>query len=113
MNDHFGVAVGSEDMPEANQLGAKLLEVVDLSIEDDPDGGFRIGHRLMSEGEIDDRQTSKAEPERALNQVALIVRAAMDDRRGHPADGLRVDRLVDVLEVKLTGNAAHGQDSIR
>src|SRR6201999_139108 len=44
MDDHFRVALCPEDMAEAHQLVAELLEVVDLSVKYDPGRVFRIRH---------------------------------------------------------------------
>ena len=88
------------------QFGAQLFEVVDLAIENDPDGFLLIRHRLMTAGQIDDGKPSKTQADRAGDEVALIVGATMGDRSRHPPDRLGLHRFVS-REIKLAGYAAH------
>ena len=45
------------------QLSAQLLEIVNLAVENDPDGFFGVGHRLMAAGQIDDGKPPETEPD--------------------------------------------------
>src|SRR5262249_18001985 len=89
----------------------ELWEVVDLAVEDDPDGAFRVGHRLMPAGQVDDRQTAEAEPERPIEVIPVVIGAAMHDAGRHPGRRFRKHRSV-VAEIKLPANATHRMRSL-
>src|SRR5438105_449011 len=59
------------------QLRAKCQVIVDLSIEDNVNRPVFIGHGLMPAGNIDDRETTMAETNVAVNIDAGIVWAAV------------------------------------
>jgi hypothetical protein len=63
MYDDLGIRLGFEDMALAEEVVAKGLIVVDLAVEDDPDRAVLIGKRLVSPGQVDDRQPAKTEPD--------------------------------------------------
>ena len=65
------------------QFTPEFKEVVDFTIENDPNGFFLVRHGLMTACEIDDREPAKTEPERSGNVVPLVIRASMDERLGH------------------------------
>src|SRR5437867_4070630 len=67
VNDSLGVAVSLKDMTLADQFLAQLAEVVDLSVEDDPDRPIFVGDRLVASYEIDDRQSTHAKRSTAVN----------------------------------------------
>src|SRR5437773_12442745 len=50
MDDHLGVRVGPEDTSGVLELHAKLEVVVNLAVEDDPNGTIFVSHGLKSEG---------------------------------------------------------------
>jgi hypothetical protein len=89
------------------KLGPQLFEIIDLTVQNDPDPFFGIGHRLVSASEIYDGKPSEAQSKRTRQKVTLVVRTAMDHSLGHSADRFRFYRLVSG-EIKLTANAAHG-----
>ena len=85
---------------------AEFGEVVNLAIEDNPDGFIFVGHRLMTgRAEVDDAQA--AVPERNCVSGAgeypdpTVVRPAMSHSFGHPADQVLI-RLAP-----YSSNAAH------
>jgi hypothetical protein len=59
----LGIRLGFEDMALAEEVVAKGLIIVDLAVEDDPDRAILIGKRLVSPGQVDDRQPAKTEPD--------------------------------------------------
>ena len=64
MHDRFSVAGCAELVPALLQLVLQVAIVVDLAVEDDPDPPIFIAERLMSAGQIDNREATK--PERGL-----------------------------------------------
>ena len=69
-------------MPERGQLAAKLMMVVDLSVEDDDDVTALVAHRLRrGVGEVDDLQARMAERAFAADPRAALIGTAMRQRR--------------------------------
>src|SRR2546425_1040086 len=60
VNDHLGVSAGVEAVATSFQCPAQLWEVVDLPIEDDPEGSVLVVDGLMSRRQIDDTQSAHA-----------------------------------------------------
>jgi hypothetical protein len=56
------------------------LEVINLAIENDPDGTVLVREWLMTADEIDDAEAVEAEPDVALEIEPGIVRPAARDR---------------------------------
>ena len=73
--------------PLRDELFAQRQVVVDLAVEGDGDLGVVAAvHRLGAVGrQIDDRQAPVAERDRAFEEVAVAVRAAVGDDVSHPA----------------------------
>ena len=84
----FGVALRPEREPGRGELGAQVEVVVDLAVEDDRVAAILRGDRLMAAGDVDDGEATHAEAEIAVDELAAVVRSAMDD-----AVALRDDRL--------------------
>src|SRR5438132_722333 len=61
MDYHLGVAMRGEPVPPALQLGTELREVVDLAVENDPDGSILVKHRLVASSQIDDAKAAHPE----------------------------------------------------
>src|SRR5436190_4678439 len=93
-------------MPMTFQLGAELGEVVDLPVEDHPHGLFVVGHRLMAAGEVDNRQPTETETERAVDKKPLVIGAAMNELLRHVPEALARNRR-EALVVVLSADAAH------
>jgi hypothetical protein len=94
------------------KLGPQFFEVVDLTIQDDPNLFLCVRHRLVAAGQIDDRQPTETEPEWTVEKVTLIVRAAVDHRLGHPSDRFRFYRVAP-KKIKLAANAAHSFKEVK
>ncbi len=79
VNDDLGIRARAKDVSERLELASKLVEIVDLTVENDPDRFLLIRHRLMSACNIDNRKAAKSEPNRAIYVVALVVRTTVRD----------------------------------
>src|SRR5262245_43190043 len=106
VNDGLGVGLRPELVSAALELGAQLLEVVDLTVEDDPDGLLGVGHWLMAAGQVDDGESTEAQPYRAVQVMALVVGTPVDDSRGHRLDVVQ-QNVGAVAEVVLSADSAH------
>ena len=80
-------------------LALQLLVVVDLAVLDDVDGAVLVRDRLVAALEVDDREPARREPDAALQEHAVRVGAAMDERCAHLGQPARVH------------GAARGRDS--
>jgi hypothetical protein len=61
MHDALGIGVRPKAMSTRFEVRSQLAVVVDLAIEDDPNGFIFIGQRLMTGAQIDDRQPPKSQ----------------------------------------------------
>src|SRR5687768_9947737 len=105
VNDGFGVAAGLEHVATTLEIAAQLAVVVDLPVEDNPDGPVFVGDRLMAAREVDDAQPAHAERHAVTEIHPLVVRTAVHDRGAHAAD-VRL-RYRSSIPAHDSGNAAH------
>ena len=85
----------------------KRLVVVDLAVEDDPDGFVLVRHRLAAGGrEIHDGEPAVAQPHRPVEQDAVVVRSAVGEALGHALQQAPLDRLPG-RELGDAGDPAH------
>ena len=68
----------------------KRLVVIDLAIENHPDGAIFIRDWLVASGKVDDAKAPHAEPHRALHKEAFVIRTAVPNLVAHRLD----DRLL-------------------
>src|SRR5438093_5872306 len=59
--DDFGVTPRPESVALRLELRPEAAEVVDLAVEDDHERSPRVGHRLRSRAEVDDRESRHPE----------------------------------------------------
>jgi hypothetical protein len=85
---------------------SEFLEIVNLAVKNSPNGLFRVRHRLMAAGQINDGEPAETQAERAIEKIAFVIRAAMKHRARHPPDCLRVNRFIPG-KIKLAANPAH------
>ena len=67
----------ANEWPRRLQVVAQLLEVVDLAVEDAPDGAVFVAHGLAAGGEVDDAQPAHGQTGAGRHVEALVVRAPM------------------------------------
>ena len=82
--------------PRASSSRRRLLEVVDLAVEDDLDRAILVADRLFAPFQIDDREPPMRQADPRLDPEPLGVRAAMGDRIAHRLQHGRIDRAVSV-----------------
>ena len=83
MEDHFGVGVGAEPMAGGLEAGTQVEGVVDLSVEDDPDGVVLVRHRLLATGEVDDGKALHADGDAVVDERTILVGATVVDGLFH------------------------------
>ena len=106
MDDYFSVGTGAEDMAFRQKSIAEFLEVVDLAIEDDPDGFILVGHGLRTRAQVDDGQTAMAEADGTTKVHALPIRPPMGDGLEHGANQGLSDPGTGVKD-QFTSDATH------
>jgi hypothetical protein len=77
----FGIGVGGEGMPTLDQGATQLAIAVDLTVEYDPARTIRHQHRLVGGwAEVDNREATKPDVHRTVEQQLARVRPAVRDR---------------------------------
>jgi hypothetical protein len=62
---------------------AQLAVIINLAVENDPEGTVLITQRLMAAAEIDNGQPAVAEPRHPIDVKPLVVGSAMPEDVGH------------------------------
>src|SRR5689334_23820932 len=95
MNDDFGISVTLELMLTQETI-LQFFEIIDLSIESDPNGSVFIRHRLGSaRTEIDDRESLMCKPNisqiaRMIHMNPALIRPAMSNNLTHSNECCRI-----------------------
>lgn len=91
VKDNLRIGAGMEAMTGGLETGAKIFEIVNFAVENEPEGAVLIGHRLATRvGYINDCQAVVAERDavgncrRAEALDRRAIRPAMPDRARHP-----------------------------
>jgi hypothetical protein len=113
MHDRLRVGViGGEDVASCLlQLAPDRGVVVDLAVEEQPDGAVLVRHRLhCTVVEVDDCEPAEAETDRAVvgDPVPAAVRAAVVDRLAHARHVLVRCAECATTQSQDAGDAAHG-----
>ena len=100
VQQNLGVATGGKGVSGGDQLLAQRLEVVDLAVEHNGQAVVLVEHRLPAALQVDDGQPPVAQCHRAVDVMALAVRAAVGDAVGHLLQnflhiGARADKACD------------------
>jgi hypothetical protein len=96
-------------VPELLELAPKLGEVVDLSVEREPDVLGLVRHRLARGfREIDDREPKVAEENPVAFMDAPAVRAAMALGGEHASEPLPLLFSDDTSGAEYSGDTTHG-----
>jgi hypothetical protein len=92
VDEHLRVRARPEPMAGPLELPAQLREVVDLAVLDDGAGAVLVRDWLVAAREVDDREPPRSEPDAALDERAVRVGPAVDERGRHRREPLPVDR---------------------
>jgi hypothetical protein len=98
-------------MPELLKLGAQLMKIINLAVENDDDGFVFVADRLLAAGDVDDGKARDSEANRAFEIIAIAIRPAVADRGVEPPQEISVDILRRV-ESELTADTAHKLDFV-
>src|SRR2546428_12015733 len=104
MNDDLTVSGSLERMPLLEKIFPQRSEVVDFAIEDHPEAGVLVGHRLVTSGKIDDAEATKPQTRIRRCHEALIVGTSVPQRAHHDCDVVPIDF---VIEINDPADAAH------
>ena len=111
VHDRFRVGGGIETVPGGFELAPELTVVVDLAVEDDPDGAVFVVNRLVPSRQIDDAQTPHSQRHAVGRINSLIVRAAVPDDVTHLMRKrmrcIRRQRIAGRSRFDEPGDAAH------
>ena len=78
--------------PSRSSSRAQLLVVVDLAVLDDVDRPVLVRDRLVAAREVDDREPPRGEPDAVVEEGAVAVGAAVDERGAHRVEPAALDR---------------------
>jgi len=108
VHDRLGVGPGSIRMAERFELLAQVGVVVDLTVEDHPDGAVLVRERLLPRAQIDDAEATVGERGVRIAVQSGFVRPAVRDDVAHPQ---RTRRRVPVEPVggDDSGDSTHDQ----
>ncbi len=110
MDNHLRVRVGTKGVPALPQPLPDFPEVVDLTVEDDPDRPVLVGQRCdCLIAEVDNRQTSLPEADVGSDVNSLRIGTTVNERAAHPVNQLA--RYRAIREFDLAGNATHSAPS--
>ena len=114
IGDDLAVGAAAEHVTERRELVADRGEIVDLAIIGQPHHAIGRGDRLMpGRRQIDDREPRVPEAAQPVRPDALIVRAAMPDRRDHaPQPRLDLGRGQCRVRQERTRDAAHRRQPV-
>ena len=110
MEDRFRISARSIDMAALFQSLAEACMIVNLAVENQPHAIGAAMHRLMARfGQIDDRQTSKAETASGFikDEFARIVRSAVSHYIAHRSEQPRRDIAARCAVLPDSADSAH------
>ena len=110
VHDRLGIGIGVELVPVRGELRAQLAVVVNLPVEDHPDGSVFVANRLVAAGEVDDAQAAHAERRAIRDEHPLVVWPAVTDDIAHllqPARRTRAGVLPLAVRLDETRYSAH------
>src|SRR5260370_38103383 len=77
-------------MPLRQKFRRELAVVIDLTIEDDPEGSVFVGQRLVAGLQVDDAQTTHPDAETAVRVKPAAIRPATGQHLSHSEQALTV-----------------------
>jgi hypothetical protein len=83
MDYNFGVRGGLEAVTRSLESLPELRKIVDLAVENDPNGLVFVGKRLPSSIDVDNAEAPVPESDSGVKIVSFVVRAPMRKRGVH------------------------------
>src|SRR3546814_7614736 len=80
MKNHLDVRGRAEPVASGYQFLAKLRAIIDFAVADELDRLILVGKRLCPAGEIDDAQSTVAEGNALIVEIAMAIRPPMHER---------------------------------
>src|SRR5229473_1038404 len=93
-------------MPLRQKFRRERAIVIDLTIEDDPEGSVFIGQRLVARLQVDDAQTTHSDAETAVRVKPTAIRPATGQHLSHSEQPLTV-RWPRAVTAEDAEDAAH------
>jgi hypothetical protein len=106
MDDCLGVSLCPEYMAAAEQVLAKLLVVVNFAVENNVDAAVLIRQWLVTAAEVNNGEAAKAKANRTVDEISVVVWAAMADCVRHALDESRRNTSPMIKE-KFSADSAH------
>src|SRR5207302_7682984 len=106
MDDGFRVAISFVAVPACFQALAQIGVVINLAVENNPDGAGFVAEGLMPSGNVNNAEPPHTQPDRAVGVNAVIVRPAMRHHDAHLPHHGRVNARV-LTELHDPGDSAH------
>src|SRR5579863_7228637 len=100
------VAGRPESMALLLEFPAQQFKIVDLAVKHDRHRFVFVPHGLMAAIDVDDTESSMAQPYSLGEQDPLVVRAAVSEGARQPIE--RIARYVVSARIEYAGNSAHG-----
>ena len=86
MEQNLGIGFGGKGMARRHQLGAQVLEIVNLTVKNHDQIAVLIEHGLLAALQVNDGQPAVAQGHLIVHIIALAVRAAVGDQVRHSLD---------------------------
>jgi hypothetical protein len=107
MDNDFRISLRLESVTLADEKHPQFPEVVNLTIEDDPDGAVLIREWLVTSAEIDDREPPVSQAHARSPVESLIIGASMAYGTQHGADKRRINACT-LIKIQFPADSAHG-----
>src|SRR3989442_574832 len=106
MEDDFRVGGGRKTVSFLDQFPPEFLEIVNFTVEHDPNGPVLVAHRLGSCVQINDRKSAMPQPDRPGNILSFAVWPPVGDHVRHFLDQISRNPLLMIV-IDFAADAAH------
>src|SRR5262249_43534780 len=106
VQDCLGIRAGAIVVTASDQLRSQFRVVIDLAVEDNPDGAVLVGHRLTAAFDVHDCQSPMSQPDRSPHHRAGAIGTAMSKRVSHPHQPMLLGTFARI-KFHYPGDAAH------
>src|SRR5580692_9934042 len=106
MDNYFSVGVGIEAVSALFEIGTQLWKVVNLAVEDHPDGSILVEHWLVASRQVDDTEAAHSQPSAVFDEDSFVIRSAVHDGLAHAVDCAGLNPVVG-RRAHDTSNSTH------